>query len=161
MYYRDLSMIPNTMHGSVLSGKAVGWLSCKYPYPKGKMSVSFLEKLSLFCCAAQFYYMGYHFCEFCNGPEDRVFGDWRELDDDDPPSIKLPTCGDSQHRLGSGDIVVFGPEEIYIAPDLICHYVLDHDYLPPAEFIQAVLSCPFPDSAEYFARMTEYYHGKP
>ena len=102
--------------------------------------------------------MGYHDCEFCNGSEDFVSWDWRKMTDN-PHSIKPPTCG--EHCLGSGDILVFGPEEIYIAPDLIYHYISDHDYSPPDEFVQAVLSSPLPNSAEYFARMMEYYHGKP
>ena len=134
MYYADLSTIPNSWHGSVLSGKAVGWLSCEYSYPKGKIASGFLERLSIFCCSSHIYYMG---------------------------SMKLPTCGDNRHCLGSGDILIFGPGDVYIAPNMIYHYVADHDYLPPDEFIQAVLFSPLPDSAEYHARTIEYYHGKP
>lgn len=159
MYYADLSTIPNSWHGSVLSGKAVGWLSCEYSYPKGKIASGFLERLSIFCCSSHIYYMGYHYCEFCNGPKSNNWN-WREMIDD-TPSMKLPTCGDNRHCLGSGDILIFGPGDVYIAPNMIYHYVADHDYLPPDEFIQAVLFSPLPDSAEYHARTIEYYHGKP
>lgn len=143
MYYPDLSPIPHTMHRSVLSGKAVGWLSCEYPYPKGKTPLNFLERLLPFCCSPPVVYCGYHDCDFCDGSG---------------TSVK---SGDKRYLLGSGDILVFGPDEIYLAPNLIYHYVADHDYLPPAEFISAVLKSPLPDSAEYFARMMEYYHGRP
>ena len=46
--------------------------------------------------------------------------------------------GDEELRLGSAEIRVFGREEgTYAAPDLIYHYVVDHHYLPPEEFIKA------------------------
>jgi hypothetical protein len=44
--------------------------------------------------------------------------------------------------LGSAEIWVpaLGQAVIYAAPDLIYHYVKEHRYLPPADFINAVLS---------------------
>ena len=38
---------------------------------------------------------------------------------------------------------------LYAAPNLIFHYVRDHAYKPPQEFIDAVLTGPAPDSAAY------------
>lgn len=42
--------------------------------------------------------------------------------------------------LGSAEIRV--PSRlgvVYAAPDMIYHYIKDHDYVPPQEFIDAVL----------------------
>ncbi|WP_338285215.1 hypothetical protein [Luteolibacter sp. LG18] len=44
-----------------------------------------------------------------------------------------------EHSLGNGEIRVRGADGvIYGAPTLIYHYVVAHDYLPPAAFIEAV-----------------------
>jgi hypothetical protein len=41
--------------------------------------------------------------------------------------------------LGSAEIQVAGKgDRIYVAPDLIYHYIAVHQYLPPAEFLDAV-----------------------
>jgi hypothetical protein len=39
---------------------------------------------------------------------------------------------------------------IYVCPEGILHYVLQHKYLPPREFANAVVACPPPRSKEYF-----------
>jgi len=46
--------------------------------------------------------------------------------------------------LGNGSIEVSASEEgvVYHAPTLIYHYIVDHQYLPPQEFIDAVLRLP-------------------
>jgi len=31
---------------------------------------------------------------------------------------------------------------VYIAPDLVVHYIEAHRYAPPTEFVEAVLACP-------------------
>jgi hypothetical protein len=43
---------------------------------------------------------------------------------------------------------------------MIYHYVVDHHYLPPEEFISAVLDGPLPDSPEYLARAERYEWGR-
>jgi len=32
---------------------------------------------------------------------------------------------------------------------MILHYVKEHGYLPPADFVEAVMACPIPGSDEY------------
>jgi hypothetical protein len=45
---------------------------------------------------------------------------------------------------------VFGVNgDVFAAPNLIYHYVSDHRYRPPHEFIQAVEGGPQPTSEEY------------
>lgn len=46
---------------------------------------------------------------------------------------------ESDGPRGSAEIRVMGKGVAYAAPELIGHYVEAHDYLPPAEFIEAVL----------------------
>ena len=42
--------------------------------------------------------------------------------------------------LGNGEIRVTGEDgTVYAAPTMIAHYVAEHHYLPPQEFVDAVL----------------------
>ena len=67
---------------------------------------------------------GYHRCPFCENPG---FG------------IKVEYQGNLL-TLGSAEIRVQGVDGTrYPAPGLICHYIKEHNYLPPQEFIDAVL----------------------
>ena len=95
-----------------------------------------MDRLWTFCCNPLFYTLGYHKCPFCR---DSSFG-------------ILVQHGREKRRLGSAEIRVLGRENVvYAAPDLIYHYVVEHYYRPPDEFIQAVLEGPLPDTPEYQA----------
>jgi hypothetical protein len=48
-----------------------------------------------------------------------------------------------------------GDKVVYQAPCLILHYIRYHKYQPPECFCAAVLNCPKPGSAEYFAAIKE------
>jgi len=66
---------------------------------------------------------GFHICPFC---EERKLG------------IPVPIGGKSL-TLGSAEIEIADKQgNVYVAPDLIFHYIADHQYLPPQEFIVAV-----------------------
>jgi len=52
-------------------------------------------------------------------------------------------------RSGSSDIVVPDRTVVYMAPELILHYIRAHRYLPPSSFLEAVLNCPEPGTEEY------------
>ena len=69
--------------------------------------------------------------------------------------------GNDELWLGSAEIRVFSNEGVtYAAPNLIYHYIVDHHYLPPEEFIRAVLEGPLPDSPEYLARAEQVEWGR-
>lgn len=54
--------------------------------------------------------------------------------------------------LGSGEIRVFNSAgDVFAAPNLIYHYILQHHYRPPDEFLRAVEHGPRPRSDEYRA----------
>ena len=72
---------------------------------------------------------GLHDCEFC----------------DEESPIKLPaSVPEGYVWLGMGELHVRGQNQItYSAPSLMIHYILRHEYQPPAEFVDAVLhGCP-------------------
>ena len=59
--------------------------------------------------------------------------------------------------LGTSEIRVFGQDgTIYAAPDLIYHYVIDHQYRPPDVFIDTLLQGPQPGTDVYQALLTRY-----
>jgi hypothetical protein len=132
-----MSHIPDM---KALDGRAVavGWLHPEHPYPRGAAPVEFVARLALFARnwgesidalgwgAAG----GFHECEFCSKPwASRRFGD----------------------DVASGTFGVPAGERIYFCPEMILHYVTEHGYLPPAEFVAAVMACPVPGTAEYDA----------
>jgi hypothetical protein len=51
--------------------------------------------------------------------------------------------------MGNGEIWVVKGETLYIAPYLIIHYIEEHNYQPPEEFIDAVINGFRPDSPGY------------
>ncbi len=57
--------------------------------------------------------------------------------------------------VGSGGVRVLRPL-VYVAPELIVHYIEAHGYRPPDEFIQAVLRCPPQDSPAFHKRMSRF-----
>jgi hypothetical protein len=44
----------------------------------------------------------------------------------------------AEQRWSNGEIRVPGDDVIYAAPLLIVHYIEEHGYLPPAEFLKAL-----------------------
>lgn len=132
MYFADLS------HGCLLgSGSdicAVGWLDKHHSYPKGPVPNSFLETLKRHIQTAwqPVVSAGLYECSFCEVGQ---------------------TWG------AGGNVWIPAPKVVYIAPEMITHYIETHDYQPPDEFIEAVLACPVQDSVEYQQAMQPYlYH---
>lgn len=116
---------------------AIGWLGDQHPYLQGTPPDGFVERLWVFCKAHVHATLGIQDCELCQPPT----------------TIYEVRRGDESAFLGTAEIRVFGAgTTIYAAPTLIYHYVVDHRYLPAAEFIQAILTSPLPNSPEYRAR---------
>ncbi|MFC9646508.1 DUF7919 family protein [Streptomyces mirabilis] len=98
----------------------VGWLSRSENYSKGEPHaglVDVLQRMTQTHRAQQT--RGYHFCPWCASS---LFG----------PRGDCPR--------GSSEIRVMGNDVAYAAPELVAHYVEAHSYLPPADFVDAVLS---------------------
>ena len=53
------------------------------------------------------------------------------------------------NAVGFKNVFVPADAKIYVAPELILHYIDQHGYAPPSEFQQAVLDCPTMRSIDY------------
>lgn len=136
MYYPDLTpcgALPQSRF-KVLP-LAVGWLDPQHEYPRGVVADAVLERLWAFCDDPPVMSFGIHSCEFCG--------------DDDFVRSEVFYKG-TKMLVGSCDIIIIGRRrKVYYAPDMIIHYIIDHSYLPPADFLDAVLACPLPDTKRY------------
>lgn len=118
-YYKDLT--PYNYHHHSTKELNVGWLELGQDFDTGDVPEGFLENLKLYENNRVFQTRGWHSCQFC---EDK--------------------------KSGSYEIRVISNSGVYYAcPVLIIHYIEEHKYLPPQEFIEAVMNGPKPGSEEY------------
>jgi hypothetical protein len=114
--------------------RAVGWLAKDGPVSRGALPREFIDRLrDLAARSAESgealewpLGVGFHVCELCGG-----------------------------HR-SSGNIGVPGKGVLYVAPEMIIHYVESHAYAPPIEFVDAVLRCPMPGTPEYRTAVQDF-----
>src|SRR5262245_45389222 len=108
MHFADLAPICQVDFGSRI--RAIGWLSVVFPYQAGPVPAEFVEALrrQLANPWQPVTACGPHACEFCpaGGP---VFRAVRNL-------------------------WVPGEGVIYVAPEMVLHYIEAHRYRPPDEF---------------------------
>lgn len=104
--------------------RAVGWLEAGHPYTKGAVPPDDLAAIKAHLQRAfqPARYLGFHLCSLC------------------PPGTP---------RAGTLNLVVVTPTLLYIAPELIVHYIEDHGYRPPDEFLAAVRACPPQGSRQF------------
>jgi len=131
-WYQDLGTQSMMAEGAYV--RAVGWLSIRYPFPTGSVPPEFLRRLFKFVDRSresekvlgwpQLSMAGHHVCELCPETSEGYFIGYRNF------------------GVPSGGL-------LYVAPELIKHYVVDHAYRPPAEFIAALMVCPIPGTKEY------------
>ena len=114
---------------------AIGWLNHKQPFETGESDLKFTTKLLRFCSAEN---------HICPTPQPRPC-----------PLCNKPITVNGL-RLGGAEIRTIGDEEIFAAPNLIYHFVVDHGYMPPFEFVDSVMKGPGVDSAEYRALINFY-----
>jgi hypothetical protein len=98
----------------------VGWLAAGQSFATGKTPEAFRVALAVLCeTRAVTGTWGHHACEFCPGAS------WHDR------YYCINGTGEIRVRSKTGTR--------YAAPRLIMHYVEAHDYLPPADFIAAVM----------------------
>lgn len=90
----------------------IGWLDSRHPFPTGETSEEFRAKLQRLCQNRVKQTRGFYSCDFCKGR-------------------------DKPHS--SAEMRVSKRGRVYAAPEMVHHYVAVHHYLPPEEFVQAVL----------------------
>jgi hypothetical protein len=139
MYFTDLSLCH--YHPGCLDADSwrvplltIGWLEHPNQFRRGTAPVGLLDRLHLLVTLTRTTYShltfrGQHFCSHCKAVKD--------LSQPGPISLSEVT------------IIVPGEKVVYAVPAGIVHYIEHHAYLPPPEFIQAVLGCPPCDSPEY------------
>ena len=113
----------------------VGWLDNTHPFTKGTVEADAIQKLRLLAAKPVEIYRGFHICELCAEPglpretlppRDAV------LDMNSPYGKWLAS------RKSNGEIRVSRTGVTFAAPVLIVHYIEEHCYLPPVQFLSAV-----------------------
>jgi hypothetical protein len=140
-WYPDKSTVTMVDWGDHI--RAVGWLSAEHPFPKGGVPAGFLNRLRVFAtkwgasttALGWGFFMGSHACELCEmGP---------------PPWRRFRASG----NIGVPDVGL-----LFVAPEMIAHYVEVHQYRPPDEYIAATMKCPTPGTEEYQAMVQPFRH---
>lgn len=121
-YFEDLT--PYTyLGGSAQNTFNVGWLDSTKRFVTGYTLHKFKDRLRELCekhtCQQT---RGFHVC-------------------------KLSEC-DRKNNTSSCEIRIKGGDKIYAAPKMIFHYVECHNYRPPDEFVDAVMTMEYPDGKD-------------
>jgi hypothetical protein len=120
-YFADLT--PYTYFDGEADSVNVGWLEPGHPMPTGDAPSGFVERLTVLAEDRVNQTRGPHVCGFCVRAAQAAGDDgWF-----------------AYVARGSAEFRVHGPTVTYAVPQLIVHYVTDHNYLPPKEFCDAVL----------------------
>jgi hypothetical protein len=111
---------------------AVGWLERGHSYDTGEFDGQLFSALSDLAMSPwePIMVMGYHACTLC---ED--------------------SAGFADSKKGIHNLFIPGEGVLFVAPELILHYMRDHRYKPPEEFRQAVLACPPMGTPAYFKKL--------
>ena len=155
MFYEDLSpysystdlVVPQIEEGIIYKRRTsivnIGWLDNQHPFITGFSSELFLDKLfKLYIIQRKNGYRGFHVCQLCHTIKSSsvtLKNKGQEITIDLPDPMIMEKGGRTA-LIGSREILVHnGKGIVYVAPNMICHYVAEHNYLPPQEFIHAVL----------------------
>ncbi|WP_456154800.1 DUF7919 family protein [Wenjunlia vitaminophila] len=130
-YFEDLSRyayLPGTVPLGIVALN-VGWLSSLESFRQGTPPEDFLDALRDLCLLyRRAVTRGWHACNF----EDCI-------EKAEPPILRKDdgnVC-----CLGSAEVrVIDGDGRWLIAPNMVYHYVAEHRYLPPGEFVEGVLA---------------------
>jgi hypothetical protein len=120
----------------------VGWLTNTQKFETGAVPEEFKAKL-FYHCLDRFLVnltFGWHVCEICGVPDEK----WLE-------SYFKSEQGEKYMNEGNGEIRVIGKSAVYACPALIYHYVVEHQYKPPDEFVEAIFTGPEPGSDEHYS----------
>ena len=144
-YYEDLSPCdyfgdwPDTL-------RAVGWLEHDHPFETGSTEKVVIDRLADFLASAvqmplTWALVDKHICSLClaNGvPPARYFTSHGIT----VPVHETEDCWNGV-KIVSGRRNLFIPakgKQVYVAPSTILHYIVEHNYRPPAEFQTALIA---------------------
>lgn len=118
-YFEDLTPYRYFNRTSKLLVLNVGWLAADHQFARWPIDevdsrkVRFFYYLSKHAQTRTMRTRGWHTCPFCKEPKGAA--------------------------SGSAEVRVEHDGVVYAAPELIVHYVLAHDYMPPSKYVEAVL----------------------
>lgn len=124
-YYADFSLY-DLIEYEKPEGFTIGWLEDGYDYLVDEVSEEDLANIVDLGSLRQHRSRGWHSCTLC--------GEYTEHTATSERAGITYGLGHAEIRAVSDDGV------LYVAPNLIIHYIVDHLYGPPAEFIDAVRS---------------------
>lgn len=150
MFFDDLSDYSYFLKKPVGNVKNVGWLDASHVFPVGQSSANFLSKLERIIASRDVVNVhvnqirGVHLCALSSSCQSVV--------------IRGGKVG-----LGSSEIWIPSTDgkNFFAAPSLVFHYIRDHNYLPPQEFIDAVegmsLDAPFMAQEKYIELIAGHF----
>jgi|SRR5208283_380908 len=130
MYFRDLELL--RYHEDAFRAEnwsapllAVGWLEHPNAFPTGVIDDAVISKLKALVEQTRRYqgansFLGMMHCTFCR-------------------AANLPGPGPIWSQE---NVFIPGTSAVYVAPGGIVHYIEQHSYCPPPEFLRAVRQCP-------------------
>lgn len=128
MYYPDLTPYEYEISGTLEDVLNIGWLSKEHSFQTGVVEDSIIEKLKNMIVKYRItnQMRGTHECDLCSHK--------------DPYTDTYLWFGDGKRRLlGSAELWIPSSTGIvYAAPDMIYHYITEHYYYPPNEFLMAL-----------------------
>jgi hypothetical protein len=124
---------------------SVGWYEVPEELPRGEAPAALVTRLEEFLdavreCYGTFHFRGLHQCTLC---------DPGNCYDEEPPF------------LSNLNLWVPATECVYLMPGLALHYLTAHGYLPPQDFIAAVMVCPVPGTEAYHEALRAANRGLP
>lgn len=130
-YYADLSPYEYTQADQAMLN--VGWLARDIPFNRGRIPRAAFDALLVLADSQVNIMRGVHDCEFCS--------------EESPIRMSAPNERGFV-SLGMGEVhVVSDDGRIFVAPSLVLHYIRDHGYLPPEDFIRALTADKHPSES--------------
>jgi hypothetical protein len=129
VWFEDLT--PCTYFSLEVKFVAIGWLHRDKPFATGLVDRTVYDALVEMRehRLDPLTYLGVHYCDLCRS-------------------------GDKPR--GSSNLLVPGDGVLYVAPELIVHYISGHRYAPPDVFCRAVLASPPVRSREYAKAVSQF-----
>ncbi|MBQ8188500.1 MAG: hypothetical protein IJZ44_01850 [Lachnospiraceae bacterium] len=121
----------------------IGWLGEAGCFPQGNVSDEFLMNL-----------WEYYKCPIFSTRKiyqnEKLDGYWKFF---------VAIFNGREIGLGSSEVRVLDKERgvVYASPNLIIHYIVNHNYCPPQEYIKAVIEGPKPNSKDYCNMISSAY----
>jgi hypothetical protein len=130
-YFADGSPYSFAQTGEARPLVNIGWLDDGHSYPTGIVPGDLVARLARLCRNGVQRSRGFHRCGFCGQAEGA------------PPMPTTSRDGHGEFIVGAAEIRVTDQADVtFAAPDMIIHYVADHGYKPPDEFLDALRSQP-------------------